>query len=137
MLHSSFYILLVISILISLLSFPHCNILYNLLLFVLNVHMNRIYFRNIFLVLIFQRSFPLVSCLRNFLFLTWIEWCHFLLVLMCIALLDTPSLDLSEIWVDPTKLDLEANLRRSVFSTINSVREKVISILHYFCIMKT
>lgn len=98
MLHFSFYILLVISILIFLLSFLHCNILWNLLLFVLSVRMNRIFVCNIFLVLIFQRSFPLASYLSSFLFWTWIGWYLWILVLMCIDLFDMLSLDLSGIF---------------------------------------
>ena len=81
-----------------LLFFLRYNILWILQLFILSVRMNRICVRNIFLVLIFQRSFPLASCLSSCLFWTWIGWYPLFLILMYIDLFDMPSLDLSGIF---------------------------------------
>ena len=98
MLHSFLYILLDLNILIFLLFYLCCNIRYILLLFLLILHMIRILCHSIFLVLVFQRSFPLGSYLGNCPSLTWIGLSLLFLVVMCIVLPDMPILGLNEIF---------------------------------------
>ncbi len=97
MLHLTFYILLDLNILIFLLFYLYCNIGYILLVFLLTVHMSRIFCHSRFLVLVSQRSSPLGSYLGNFTFLTLIGLSLLFLVLMYIVLFDKPILGLNEI----------------------------------------